>query len=113
MACYLIDNMQPVARYIIAATRLSYIDTIVLKEINSATDNLHIFDQESSDFEIISGGNFHAQYQAQAMDLLAMTSTDPGSNDHRQYTRHYRNENIVGDTKFKHRQRLVAWLCAG
>ena len=58
---------------------LDYIDNIVDKEINSATDNPLIFDKEGGGFEIISGGNFHGQYLAQAMDLLAMAITDLGS----------------------------------
>jgi histidine ammonia-lyase len=61
---------------------LDYIDNIVDKEINSATDNPLIFSKEEAEgggFEIISGGNFHGQYLAQAMDLLAMAVTDLGS----------------------------------
>ena len=58
---------------------LDYIDTIVKNEINSATDNPLIFGKDSGGFEIISGGNFHGQYLAQAMDLLAMAITDLGS----------------------------------
>jgi histidine ammonia-lyase len=58
---------------------LDYIDTIVGNEINSATDNPLIFSKDSGGFEIISGGNFHGQYLAQAMDLLAMAVTDLGS----------------------------------
>ncbi|CAN5261145.1 histidine ammonia-lyase [soil metagenome] len=58
---------------------LDYIDTIVGKEINSATDNPLIFAKDGGGFEIISGGNFHGQYLAQAMDLLAMAVTDLGS----------------------------------
>ena len=58
---------------------LDYIDTIVDKEINSATDNPLIFGKDGGGFEIISGGNFHGQYLAQAMDLLAMAVTDLGS----------------------------------
>jgi histidine ammonia-lyase len=58
---------------------LDYIDNIVAKEINSATDNPLIFSKEDGGFEIISGGNFHGQYLAQAMDLLAMAVTDLGS----------------------------------
>jgi histidine ammonia-lyase len=58
---------------------LDYIDTIVGREINSATDNPLIFDKHGGGFEIISGGNFHGQYLAQAMDLLAMAVTDLGS----------------------------------
>jgi histidine ammonia-lyase len=58
---------------------LDYIDTIVSREINSATDNPLIFSKDGGGFEIISGGNFHGQYLAQAMDLLAMAVTDLGS----------------------------------
>lgn len=58
---------------------LDYIDTIVGTEINSATDNPLIFDKEGGGFEIISGGNFHGQYLAQAMDLLAISIADLGS----------------------------------
>ena len=58
---------------------LDYIDTIVEREINSATDNPLIFKKDGGGFEIISGGNFHGQYLAQAMDLLAMVITDLGS----------------------------------
>ena len=59
---------------------LDYIDTIIEKETNSATDNPLIFNKEGGEgFEIISGGNFHGQYLAQVMDLLAMTITDLGS----------------------------------
>ncbi len=58
---------------------LDYIDNIIATEINSATDNPLIFGKEGGGFEIISGGNFHGQYLAQAMDLLAMAVADLGS----------------------------------
>ncbi|MEC5159430.1 histidine ammonia-lyase [Janthinobacterium sp. CG_23.3] len=58
---------------------LDYIDNIVVKEINSATDNPLIFGKDGGGFEIISGGNFHGQYLAQAMDLLAISIADLGS----------------------------------
>jgi histidine ammonia-lyase len=58
---------------------LDYIDTIIVKEVNSATDNPLIFGKDGGGFEIISGGNFHGQYLAQAMDLLAMAVADLGS----------------------------------
>ena len=58
---------------------LDYIDTIIKNETNSATDNPLIFAKDGGGFEIISGGNFHGQYLAQAMDLLAMAITDLGS----------------------------------
>ncbi len=58
---------------------LDYIDGIIGREINSATDNPLIFAKDGGGFEIISGGNFHGQYLAQAMDLLAMAVADLGS----------------------------------
>ncbi|WP_334190351.1 HAL/PAL/TAL family ammonia-lyase [Noviherbaspirillum sp.] len=58
---------------------LDYIDGIIAREINSATDNPLIFPKDGGGFEIISGGNFHGQYLAQAADLLAMAITDLGS----------------------------------
>ena len=58
---------------------LDYIDTIADKEVNSATDNPLIFGKDGGGFEIISGGNFHGQYLAQAMDLLAISVADLGS----------------------------------
>ena len=59
---------------------LNYIDGIIATEINSATDNPLIFGKTDGDgFEIISGGNFHGQYLAQAMDLLAISIADLGS----------------------------------
>lgn len=58
---------------------LDYIDGILACEVNSATDNPLIFGKDEGGFEIISGGNFHGQYLAQAMDLLAMAVTDLGS----------------------------------
>jgi histidine ammonia-lyase len=58
---------------------LAYINTIIHTEINSATDNPLIFDDAQGGFEIISGGNFHGQYLAQAMDILAISVADLGS----------------------------------
>jgi histidine ammonia-lyase len=57
---------------------LDYIDNILATEINSATDNPLIF-QNDEGYEVLSGGNFHGQYLAQAMDLLAMAMADLGS----------------------------------
>ena len=58
---------------------LDYVDSIVGREINSATDNPLIFSTRDNGFEILSGGNFHGQYLAQAMDLLAIAVADLGS----------------------------------
>lgn len=57
---------------------LDYIDKILATEINAATDNPLIFDGDEG-YEVLSGGNFHGQYLAQAMDLLAIALTDLGS----------------------------------
>ncbi len=57
---------------------LDYVDRILGTEINSATDNPLIFESHRG-YDILSGGNFHGQYIAQAMDLLAMVMTDLGS----------------------------------
>jgi histidine ammonia-lyase len=57
---------------------LDYIDGILSTEMNSATDNPLIF-PENQGYRIISGGHFHGQYIAQAMDLLALVVTDLGA----------------------------------
>jgi histidine ammonia-lyase len=51
-------------------------------EINSATDNPLVFPAEersSASREVLSGGNFHAQIVAQALDLLAIAVADVAS----------------------------------
>ena len=57
---------------------LDYIDRILAVELNSATDNPLVFPTENG-YRVLSGGNFHGQYIAQAMDLLSMVMTDLGS----------------------------------
>lgn len=57
---------------------LEYVESILATEINSSTDNPLIFETEKG-YDVLSGGNFHGQYLAQAMDLLAMAMTDLGS----------------------------------
>jgi histidine ammonia-lyase len=57
---------------------LAYVEGILATEINSSTDNPLIFETELG-YEVLSGGNFHGQYLAQAMDLLAMVMADLGS----------------------------------
>jgi histidine ammonia-lyase len=54
---------------------LDYVDGILATEMNSATDNPLIFPEEEG-YAIVSGGHFHGQYIAQAMDLLALAVTD-------------------------------------
>ena len=57
---------------------LDYVESILATEINSSTDNPLIFETETG-YDVLSGGNFHGQYLAQAMDLLALAMTDLGS----------------------------------
>jgi histidine ammonia-lyase len=58
---------------------LGYVEGVMDTEINSATDNPLIFDDGADGYVSISGGHFHGQYVAQAMDLLALSMTDLGS----------------------------------
>ena len=57
---------------------LDYVDKVLAVEINSSTDNPLIF-EAGEGYEVLSGGNFHGQYLAQVMDLLAMVMADLGS----------------------------------
>lgn len=54
---------------------LDYVDGILATEMNSATDNPLIFPEDAG-YAIVSGGHFHGQYIAQAMDLLALAVAD-------------------------------------
>jgi len=60
------------------ATRdvISHVKNIFITEINSVTDNPTIFVKED---KIISGGNFHGQSLAMAMDYLAIGIAELGS----------------------------------
>jgi len=55
---------------------IRFVRTIVEREINSVTDNPLIFVDED---EILSGGNFHGQYLALAMDYLAIAMAEMAS----------------------------------
>jgi histidine ammonia-lyase len=55
---------------------IRYADGVILTEINSVTDNPNIFPDED---EIISGGNFHGQPLALALDFLAIALAELGS----------------------------------
>jgi histidine ammonia-lyase len=52
---------------------IEYVKNVVLTEVNSATDNPMIFPDEDM---IISGGNFHGQPLALAMDMLAIAMSE-------------------------------------
>ncbi len=53
------------------ADAIRFAEETVAIELNASTDNPLVFD----DGDVISGGNFHGQPVAQALDLLAMTLT--------------------------------------
>ncbi len=55
---------------------LQYVKKVVLTEVNSVTDNPNIFPDEDL---ILSGGNFHAQPIALALDHLAIALAELGS----------------------------------
>ncbi len=54
---------------------LSYARQVFEIEMNSATDNPLVFAEEG---EVISGGNFHGQPLALALDLMALALTQLG-----------------------------------
>ncbi len=57
-------------------------------ELNAATDNpLIFFDEETGQAEVISGGNFHGEPLALAMDYLALALTELGNMSERRIAR--------------------------
>lgn len=56
-------------------------------ELNSANDNPLVFLKDDGEAEIVSGGNFHGEPVAMAMDYLAMALTDLGSISERRCAR--------------------------
>ena len=61
-----------------AREALGYVRGILERETNSATDNPLIIEVDGVR-RAVSGGHFHGQYLAQAMDLLAIAMADIGS----------------------------------
>lgn len=55
---------------------IAYVERVFLTEINSVTDNPTLF---SNDGEILSGGNFHGQPLALALDFLAIALSEIAS----------------------------------
>jgi histidine ammonia-lyase len=55
---------------------IRFVRAIVEREINSVTDNPLVFVDED---QVLSGGNFHGQYLALAMDYLAIAVAELGS----------------------------------
>ncbi len=55
---------------------MGWIREVLARELNSATDNPLVFVKEDGSAEVISGGNFHGQPLAIALDLLAIASAE-------------------------------------
>jgi histidine ammonia-lyase len=51
---------------------LSWVRQVLEREVNSVTDNPSVFIGDDDEAEVISGGNFHGQPLALALDLAAM-----------------------------------------
>jgi histidine ammonia-lyase len=67
-----------------ARDALGYARGVLEIEINSATDNPLVFPETG---EIVSGGNFHAQIVAQALDLVAIALADAAAISERRVDR--------------------------
>jgi histidine ammonia-lyase len=63
---------------------LRYVESIIDVEINSATDNPLVFTETS---EVLSGGNFHGQPIALAMDFLGIALSELGNISERRISR--------------------------
>ncbi len=66
---------------------IDYVDGIVTTELNAATDNPLIFPDGADGYVSISGGHFHGQYLAQAMDVLGIAMADLGAISERRLAR--------------------------
>jgi len=58
------------------ADTVNYVQSVFIKEINSVTDNPNIFPDEDL---IVSGGNFHGQPLALALDFLSIAMAELGN----------------------------------
>ncbi len=67
---------------------ITYARWVLEIELNSATDNpLLFFDEDSKEPTVLSGGNFHGEPIAIAMDYLALALTELGNISERRLTR--------------------------
>ena len=62
-----------------AVEAIEYAERILATEINAATDNPLIFADGAGGYVSISGGHFHGQYMAQALDFLGIAVADLGA----------------------------------
>lgn len=59
-----------------SADAIAYVESVMLKEANSVTDNPNVFPEAD---EVLSGGNFHGQPLALALDFLAIATAELGN----------------------------------
>ncbi len=69
----------------------NFVENVMNQELNSVTDNPVVFDNG----DVLSGGNFHGQPVAQALDFLAISMTDLSSISERR-TEKLTNPNFSG-----------------
>lgn len=60
----------------IVADTVKFVEQILTTEMNSATDNPMIFAETNT---VISGGNFHGEYPAKALDYLSIAVHEFGN----------------------------------
>ncbi|PAB59685.1 HAL/PAL/TAL family ammonia-lyase [Anaeromicrobium sediminis] len=58
---------------------MAYAKDLLEKEINAATDNPLVFWNDKGELEFLSGGNFHGEPIAFAMDIVAMSLAEIGN----------------------------------
>ncbi len=58
---------------------LAYARTVITNELNAATDNPLVFWNSTGELEFLSGGNFHCEPIAFAMDIVAMSLAEIGN----------------------------------
>ena len=67
---------------------IKYARWVLSIELNAATDNpLIFFDEETGEADVVSGGNFHGEPLAIAMDYLALALTELGNISERRISR--------------------------
>ncbi len=55
---------------------MAWIRSVLAREVNAATDNPLVFVRDEGEADLISGGNFHGQPLALALDLLAIACAE-------------------------------------
>lgn len=75
---------------------ISYAHNVIIDELNSVTDNPLLFFEDSGQVKIISGGNFHGEPLALALDFLGLAMTDLGNMAERRISKLIDSRNDAG-----------------